>query len=377
MAFIASGTDARWIVMNVGVTYDINTPYRNEIPAVATRSLKEDRLFQFEAPGTKMFFNSKSFIVKYVYGFSSWIFSYFMTIQLKQHSSNTSHEYITKLVRICQADTHYYSYTEIPISCIKNGVEYNLAQAAHLSKPTDGDDVLYAIFSQGINGIPSNASALCTYTLESIVNKFTQNIQACFNGDGCTGLDFISPSKPCDKVYIEIPKYFCGSPRNSPFGGEQAIIVEPIATYEEQSTAIAVTQFNRNALVLIGTADGRLKKLTIQSGSTVNQTAEIKVFENSPIDAMQFDLHESSLYVVSKDQVVKVDLYDNCTIFSNCNDCVGAKNLYCGWCPHENSCTLESNCLDEYSSSVSWKNNVSFPILTIRNKTFKIKTTYF
>lgn len=355
MAFIAPGPDARWMVMNVGVTYDINSPYRNEIPAIATRSLKNDHIFQFEAPATKILFKLKSYIVKYVYGFSSWMFSYVMTIQLKQKSSQ---EYVTKLVRICQADTHYYSYTEIPISCIKNGTKYNLVQAAYLSKPTDGNDVLYAIFSQGLNGIPSNKSSLCTYTLESIENKFTENIQACFNGDGCTGLNFITPSKPCDKEYIEIPKYFCGSPRNSPFGGERAIVVESLATYEEQSTAIAVSQFNGVALVLIGTADGCIKKFTIQSGSTVNQTAKIKVFENSQIDAMQFDLQQSSMYVMSTHQVVKIDLYDNCTVFSSCDECVGAKNLYCGWCPHANSCTLKSNCLDEFSSSVSWKNYV-------------------
>lgn len=356
--------------MNVGVTYDVNSPYRNELPAVATRSLRVDRTFQLEATGTRMFFRSKSYIVKYVYGFSSWKFSYFMTIQLK---ANSSTEYITKLVRLCQTDEHYYSYTEIPVRCIADGVEYGLVQAAYLSKPMDGkligtdanDDVLYAVFSQDVNGVPSNGSAFCTYALESIENKFTQNIQACFNGDGCTGLDFISPSKPCDKVLIEIPKYYCGSPRNSPFGGEQAIVARSEAKFQEQSTAIGVTQFNKNTLVIIGTADGRMKKLTLQSGSVDIQTADVKVFENSPINAMHFDLQESSLYMMSTNQVIKVNLFDNCTVFTTCDECVGAKNLYCGWCPHDNSCTLESNCLDQYNSSVGWKNYVSLGILII------------
>lgn len=364
MAFVAPGPDARWMEMNVGVTYDVNSRYHNEIPAVTTRSLKEDRVFQFEAPDTRILFNSKSYIVKYVYGFSSRIFSYFMTIQLKQ---NSTQEYITKLVRICQSDKRYYSYTEIPISCDKDGIEFNLVQAAYLSKPIGdnlkndkNDDVLYAIFSQGINGIPSNRSVLCTYSLESIENKFMQNIQACFDGVGCTGLDFISPSKPCDRINTEITKNFCGSYRNSPYGGEQAIVAESMATFHEQLKAITVIQFNRNALVLIGTAEGRLKKLTIQSGSTaINQTAEINIFENSSIDAMQFDLQQSSVYVMSKDRVVNVDLYDNCIKFSNCDECVDAKNVYCGWCSHTSSCTLESNCLDEYGSSVSWKNYVN------------------
>lgn len=346
--------------MNVGVTYDANSRYQNEIPAIATRSLKESSVFQYEAPATKMFFISKSYIVKYVYGFSSRIFAYFMTVQLKQ---NSTHEYITKLVRICQSDNRYYSYTEIPISCNKNGVEYNLVQAAYLSKPIgdnrkndENDDVLYGIFDT-----LSNESALCTFSLESIENEFVQNIQTCFNGDGYTGLDFISTSKPCERIDSEITKNFCGSYRNTPLGGEQPIIAEALATFEVQLKTIAVIQFMGNSLVLIGTAEGSLKKLTIRSGSAaINQTVEMKIFENSSIHAMQPDLQESSLFVMSKDEIAKVDLYDDCTAFTNCDECVGAKNLYCGWCPLKNSCTLESKCMDVYSSSVSWKNYVNF-----------------
>lgn len=365
VAFITPGLDAKWMEMNVGVTYDANSRYHNEIPAIATRSLKESSVFQYEAPSMRMFFASKSYIVRYVYGFSSRIFAYFMTIHLKQ---NSTHEYITKLVRICQSDKRYYSYTEVPISCNENGVEYNLVQAAYLSKPIgnnrkidENDDVLYAIFQmQGTNDTQSNKSALCAFSLESIENEFVQNIQTCFNGDGSTGLDFILPSKPCERIDSEITKNFCGSYRNTPLGGEQPIIVEAWATFEEQLKAIVVVQFMGNSLVLIGTTEGSLKKLTIRSGSTtMNQTTEMKTFENSSIDALQPDLQGLSVYVMSKDEVAKVDLYDDCTAFTNCDECVGAKNVYCGWCPLKNSCTLESKCMDEYSSSVSWKNYVN------------------
>lgn len=353
--------------MNVGVTYDVHSAYRNQIPAIATRTLKPTHTFQFQSPETRMFFQTKSYIVKYVYGFSSSIFSYFMTIQLTHSSLNATQEYVSKLVRICQRDEHYYSYTEIPIECMKNGNRYNLVQAAYLSKPTGGkvntdenDDVLYAIFSHGINGIPSNRSGLCTYTMASIEEKFRENIQTCFNGVGSTGLDFISPSKPCDNIYIKISKNFCDSFRNSPLGGEQSIAAESLATFDEHSIAAAtVAQFDRNSLLLIGTADGRLKRLTIQSDSNVIQNADMRIFENSPINAMQLDLQQSSLYVLSDDQLAKVHLYDNCTVFPTCDECVGAKNVYCGWCPRESRCTLEMNCFDEFNSSVSWKNYVS------------------
>lgn len=367
VVFLAPGPDARWIVMNVGVSYDANSSYRNEIPAVSSRSLKADRTFQLETPEMRIFFKMNSYIVKYVYGFSSSIFSYFVTIQLKENSSNASAPvYVTKLVRICQGDEHYWSYAEIPIECTNNGEQYNLVQAAYLSKPTNDNrkndengDVLYAVFSKGINGSPSNQSALCTYSLESIEEKFRQNIQSCYDGVGHTGLDFISPSKPCEKVYTKISKHFCGSMRNSPFGGGQAIRAESVAILKEQTRALVVAQFNRNALILIGTGDGRIKKFTVQSDSTATQTDDIRIFNNSAINGLHLDSQALSVYAISSNQLVKLQMQDNCSASTSCDACVSTKSPYCGWCPHGDECTLESDCLDQYYSSVSWKNYVS------------------
>ena len=47
------------------------------------------------------------------------------------------HRYHSKLVRICQNDPHYYSYTEVPLICKSSAknIDFNLAQAAHVAKP--------------------------------------------------------------------------------------------------------------------------------------------------------------------------------------------------------------------------------------------------
>lgn len=373
VAFIAPGPPAPPVtnVMYVGVTFAGNSLYRSEIPAVASRSLEKGRMFQLASSavttGTRMFINPnsrESYPVNYVYGFSSERFSYFMTTQLK-HNTPSMKEYITKLVRICQEDSHYYSYTEIPVDCIGEGIKYNLVQAAYLGKPgadlaenlgiTPQDDVLYAVFSEGRDNVPSNKSALCVYSLKSIRRKFMQNIKSCFNGHGSRGLDFILPNMPCVLTKLQtISEDFCGLDVNYPLGGEQAIAAVPVATFDKQLTAVAATRTSGFTVVFVGTVDGHVKKVVVESGTSAIEYADIKIHENSTVNAdMHFDLPELNLYVMSKSRVTKMKVYD-CTVFSNCAECLGAKDPYCGWCSLENKCSLRSSCDDNSNDPLFW-----------------------
>lgn len=233
VAFIAPGPPNPPVsqVMYVGVTYTGNSPYRSEVPAVSSRSLDKERMLNIAdsavTTGTRMYVNSLSrerYPINYVYGFSSEGFSYFLTTQLKSTSTAV---YISKLVRVCHDDQHYYSYTEIPIECTSKGKTYNLVQAAYMGKAgsvlagdlgnTPQDDVLFAVFAESDgpnNSKPKAQSALCVYSLKAIRRRFMSNIQKCFSGDGERGLDFISPSHNCVStvspafLYIYINIYY-------------------------------------------------------------------------------------------------------------------------------------------------------------------------
>lgn len=152
-AFVAPGppTSAQRSVLYVGVTFTGNSPYRSEIPAVASRSLEKNRMFQIASTavttGTRVIINNSardSYLVNYVYGFSSDGFSYFLTTQPKHTTGHGGggtgtgsgqREHVTKLVRICQDDANYYSYTEIPVECTSGTKRYNLVQGGVLGKP--------------------------------------------------------------------------------------------------------------------------------------------------------------------------------------------------------------------------------------------------
>ncbi|CAK9830794.1 plxna4 [Anthophora retusa] len=225
VAFIAPGPPNPPVsqVMYVGVTYTGNSPYRSEVPAVSSRSLDKDRMLNIAetavTTGTRMYVNSLSrerYRINYVYGFSSGGFSYFMTTQMRNTETAI---YISKLVRVCQDDQHYYSYTEIPINCTNDGIYYNLVQAAYVGKAgsvlagdlgiTAQDDVLFAVFAEGnttSSDIPKEHSALCVYSLKAIRRKFMTNIQKCFSGEGHRGLGYISPSHKC---ILTVSDSFC------------------------------------------------------------------------------------------------------------------------------------------------------------------------
>lgn len=377
VAFIAPGPPQPPVsnVMYVGVTYTKNSLYRSEIPAVASRSLENDRLFQIASSavttGTRIFINSyarESYLVNYIYGFNSEKFSYFLTTQLKHNNQAASKEYISKLVRICQEDSNYYSYTEIPIDCISDsqgGKKYNLVQAAYLGKPgsdlaenlaiTAQDDVLYAVFSEGIDDVPTNKSALCIYSLKAIRRKFMQNIKGCFNGIGMRGLDFISPNMACVSTKLQtIGEDFCGLDVNSPLGGEHPIAAVPVSLFNVRLTAVAATRTSDYTVVFIGTADGHLKKVVVESASSATEYADIVIDNGSPINSdMHFDNDRMHVYVMSKRHVSKVKVHD-CSIYKTCGECLGAKDPYCGWCSLENKCSLRSNCQDDQNDPLYW-----------------------
>ncbi|XP_055615927.1 plexin-A2 isoform X1 [Toxorhynchites rutilus septentrionalis] len=385
VAFIAPGppVPSENNVLYVGVTFTGNSPYRSEIPAVASRSLARDKLFQIASSavttGTRIFVNSyarESFLINYVYGFSSERFSYFLTTQYKSSAHNTPKELITKLVRICQDDSNYYSYTEIPVDCISESTKYNVVNAAYVGKPgpdlaenlgiSTEDDVLFAVFSESNDSKNANKSALCVYSLKAIRRKFMQNIKSCFNGLGQRGLDYISINMPCVPTKLQtISEDFCGLDVNSPLGGEQAIASIPVLLSELKMTSIAVTTTSNFTVVFIGTLSGQLKKVVVESSGSAQQYALMNVDVGSKIQPdMYLDTVKYDLYLMSKHKLFKIKVYD-CSVYTTCVACLSAKDPFCGWCSLENKCSPKRECQDNFKDPLSWLSYKSGKCTTI------------
>lgn len=149
--------------------------------------------------------------MKYLYGFTSGRFTYFVIVQPK--SLDTS-ELQTRLARICTDDVYYYSYTEVPLMCTAaDGSLYNVGQAASLGNPgTDvannwtmkvTEELLFVSFGKG----SGKGSAMCVYSVADIQRQFTENIRQCFAGFGTSGLISTGPSQ-CQKAVSRSPSEF-------------------------------------------------------------------------------------------------------------------------------------------------------------------------
>lgn len=221
--FIAPGPHKppRTNVLYVGVTRSSEglSVYKDLVPSLSSRNLDT-----FELAHNGVGVASKKeleqqqrdvFKVDYVYGFSSGGFSYFLAVQRQSVEVGPQTQYVTRLLRVCQHDANYYSYTEVPLECSHTGATYNIVRAAfvtraggdlarslglsHLPPLTDNEDVLFALFSksQPQQADPIADSVLCVYPLKQIRRIFTETIQECFKGIGNTGpAHFLTPY-PC------------------------------------------------------------------------------------------------------------------------------------------------------------------------------------
>ncbi|XP_043223857.1 plexin-A2-like isoform X2 [Amphibalanus amphitrite] len=389
-------------VLYVGVTYTggARAPYRNEVPAVASRSLDRDRMFGISevavTTGTRMSINSlarERYYINYVYGFGSDGFSYFLTTQMRR--SNELSPYISKLVRVCQDDPHYYSYTEIPIDCIDSaGIKYNLAQAAHVASAgphlasklsvSPQSDVLYAVFSvsetsEGENSNkPTNRSALCVYPLKAIRQTFTRNIMECYQGKADRGLEFISPGKKCVSTKVELLEQvgedFCGMDVNTPIGGSRPVTSVAVLTFDALLTSVAATTTGDFNVVFAGTADGHLRKVVMEAdpGSLDRQVSATQ-YADLPVQPghkvlpdLRFDPRQHHLYVMTSSKVSKVKVQE-CHQYTTCSECLGARDPYCGWCSLENKCSIRSDCQDAAKDVLYWINYKSDRCTTIES----------
>ena len=130
--------------------------------------------------GNGMNVNFEDYLIYFKAGFELDGFVYFVTNQKFKVGDG---EYTSKLIRLCQNDKAFYSYTDIKLECENHGIEYNLIQDVSVFEP--GEDlrkhfnatgkIMAATFASGSNPeSPTSPSAICLYKLEDINHNIMQ-----------------------------------------------------------------------------------------------------------------------------------------------------------------------------------------------------------
>ncbi|XP_041058652.1 plexin-A4 isoform X1 [Carcharodon carcharias] len=304
------------------------------------------------------------FDIYYIYGFSSSAFVYFLTLQPELVNagpgSSRQQVYTSKLVRLCQADTTFNSYVEMPIGCVKEGVEYRLLQAAHLSKAgpvlarslgihPDQDDVLFAVFSKGQKrrSKAPDESVLCMFVLSSINERIKDRLQSCYRGEGFLDLAWLKVKDiPCVPAPVPIDDSFCGLDINAPLGGSTLMQGIPLFSEDQDRMSSVISYvYNDHSLVFVGTKSGKLKKIRVDGPSHgALQYETIQVVESGAIlRDMSLSMDHQYLYVMSEKQLTRVPV-ETCGQYQTCTECLGSGDPHCGWCVLHNTCTRKDKC---------------------------------
>ena len=189
-----------------GVTYTNDGAYRWQIPSIAGRSLNSTRFMKILSANDddgitrddlSLRFMSRqqaTFIVQYIYSFSTNYYIYFLTNQPNDLGERI---YLTKLVRFCRQSSNSIlrTYTEIPLICSSS--EWIL-QTADFIRNENNDEILIGHFTRKDG---SRGTTVCSWNVKNDIDKaLEENYRRCYSmGIGQRGLAFIKPNEPCRK----------------------------------------------------------------------------------------------------------------------------------------------------------------------------------
>lgn len=179
-AFIGPSRYQEWKkedILYVGTTFTNVGDYRHDVPAISSRKLDDLNYAEFSIQQSNINIDVKyrdHFLVDYLYGFNSSEYAYFVVVQKKSHLADEA-GYVTRLARICVNDPNYDSYTEVTLTCLVDGEDYNILRDAKITQTghklsqdlalKKDDFVLVTVFSPSkeITNEPQNNSAICIF----------------------------------------------------------------------------------------------------------------------------------------------------------------------------------------------------------------------
>uniref|UniRef100_A0AAZ1XBF3 Sema domain-containing protein n=1 Tax=Oreochromis aureus TaxID=47969 RepID=A0AAZ1XBF3_OREAU len=310
------------------------------------------------------------FVLKYLHDFRHAFkedgFVYFL---FSRTLDGTDNKNLTFVSRLCENDQHYYSYTELQLTCGTNN-RYNKVQAAYVAFP--GKELARVMSQSGNYGTVTSFtkvlfmvahpdddesdSALCMYPLNSINQQLMDIISACYSDSGeisgipavdvpyssqtytaCTSKISVSASLSCGAEHLL-----------SPLASKPAFALKADAalTMSVHLTAVAVAVENDHTIAFLGSANGEVFKVHLRPGeygnkpySSVGNNIGEKVNKNLFLDQSQ-----SHLYITTEKRCITKVPVQTCLEMKDCQSCVGLRDPYCGWCVLEGRCTRRSEC---------------------------------
>ncbi|XP_032235648.2 plexin-A4 [Nematostella vectensis] len=313
--------------------------------------------------GSYLKFKDYTFDVRYIYGFSSGDFSYFLMVQetLESHKNKKdSNIYETKLGHVCHRDKSFSTYVEIPLVCKgRTGSHYSVATSAFVAKPglnlarrlgiTSQSDVLFVTFTNntGSSVASGEHSALCYFSLKAINKGFETNIKNCSEGQIPLGMPWARNGDGACKKEEYLSMCNIGT-SNYPISGTGGVVALAELEWNRKPVLTSVTAMVHEAhtAVVLGTYNGHLIKISVGDGSKLVIPYYNKgLLPGNVIWKLDLSKDRTAVYATTDFKVIKHPIQE-CSTFSTCESCSGRGDPFCGWCTLYNKCSVRSECAD-------------------------------
>ncbi|XP_063422592.1 plexin-A4-like [Mytilus trossulus] len=365
-------------ILFIGASYPISLHCKNEdnkrvsfqirrdIPVLSMRKLTRDGT-AFSLYQEASFVEQKSpsalkivydkinkYIIDYVSAFSIHEYTYFLSNQpsdLNQNcKTNTNSKSLQSRISLtCNRDTNFYSYIDIPLTCFENKTNYNIVRAGKTIIPSEYlraihglyGEILVALFENHNNG--KSDSAVCIFTIDKIQRKMKKTLRKCQKGrEAIKGSHFDDGASCTYRGSVKgVPPSLCTTQKTY-YGGKKSGVfgakVKPAIVFHNTAlTSITLTTTSNFTVAFLGTSDGHVKRIVIESKTRAREyDQELVIDEGSPINQDTFyDFDNRILYLTSQRLVAKVPV-ENCGQYASCTTCLASKDPFCGWCTLEN-----------------------------------------
>ncbi|KAM9344220.1 plexin-D1 isoform 2-T2 [Pholidichthys leucotaenia] len=244
------------------------------------------------------------------------------------------------------------SYIQMPLQCGFNGNIYNRLLSVYPAEIQTDDGKRPEPYLFGVFTKADRKSALCAFSFGDIEEEIRQGRRNCSSSPSSDVrvLDSViqGSGAACiqkGNLVLQPEQLDCGAAHlQHPLALRRSLRAIPLFEYTGLSS-VSVDNVHNHTVVLLGTTNGRLRKLTLLPNLTVASHWTMKLPASEAVHhIMTFDPNDSNfLYVMTSHHMLRVKVAD-CHQWRSCGDCLGAGDAHCGWCTLENRCTIQKEC---------------------------------
>ncbi|KAF3701454.1 Semaphorin-4E Semaphorin-7 Semaphorin-Z7 [Channa argus] len=290
-------------------------------------------------------------------GEDDYMFLFFTEVAVEEYRTDTR---VSRIARVCKSDLggkltlirKWTSFFKARLDCpFGDAGASTYVQDVFLTQNQNNwkDSIFYATFTSSSE--LSKKSAVCAYKLSHIKEVFSGRFLiesptggwirntaeepspyrgSCINDEMRAQGVSTSLDLP-DKTLLFVQKHPLMEGVVKPINGKPLLV-----TTGKLFTTIVIDQVTsldgrQHPIMLIGTDSGWLQKAVRFDGEDSRIIEELQLFQTpQPVNFLQLSTKTGQLYSCSNKVAVQINLRD-CSRYTSCDDCLLARDPYCGW----------------------------------------------